>query len=56
MLVEAYCRKCSKSFDGHWHNFPGGKRMCPYCKTEDRQLIRINTDESDDFNFDQEED
>lgn len=47
MEVDGYCRKCSHSFDAHWHHFPKGV-ICPRCGAS-RADIKITTDESNDL-------
>jgi Zn finger protein HypA/HybF involved in hydrogenase expression len=53
MIVDGFCRKCQRTFDAHWSNYPDLSEQeailrpyCPYCKCDD---VYITTDD----NFDE---
>lgn len=50
MIVEGYCRQCNKGFDAHWHNYPEGYNMKPYCLTCKSYDVAWWTDESHEYN------
>jgi len=51
MEVNGYCRKCQRSFDAHWHNYPKGYDMRPYCLTCKGYDVTWSTDESNDYGW-----
>ncbi len=47
MQVDGYCFKCKNEFDAHWHIMK--TLVCPFCGNTDRSKIKIDTDESGDY-------